>query len=325
MTKTDAAAASLSELNPDVQIEAYNINITSVQGFREFRSSLTCPETGKSRIDLLLSCVDNYEARVHINRVCLDLQQDWMESGVSEDAMSGMMPIDALHMPLFAVHDCTVSWFCRMILTICVAGHIQMISPGQTACFECAPPLAIASGLDESTLQRQDVCSASLPTTMGIISGLLVQNALKALLGFGDVTQCLGYMSLSDYFPRQRLRPNPDCTQSACVQLQQFIRYTIQQCFHYAGFTCMTEMVRQCNFLCRKHALRETSDKPSLPSTDDNAGIAHEENSWNICVIARSNQNEKSDVSLPVADEYVATSDRSVRDLMTELEESLNR
>lgn len=89
MAKTEAAATSLAELNPHVRIETYNINITTVSGFKDFRSSLTHPDTGKSRINLLLSCVDNYEARLHINRVCLDLQQDWMESGVSEDAVSG--------------------------------------------------------------------------------------------------------------------------------------------------------------------------------------------------------------------------------------------
>lgn len=90
MAKTDAAAASLAAVNPDIRIETYNINITTVAGFDQFRASLTHAETGKSRVNLLLSCVDNYEARVHINRVCLDLQQDWMESGVSEDAVSGM-------------------------------------------------------------------------------------------------------------------------------------------------------------------------------------------------------------------------------------------
>lgn len=89
MAKTEAAAASLMEINPDVKIETFNMNITTVEGFRKFRTSLTCTDTGESRVKLLLSCVDNYEARVHINRICLDLQQVWMESGVSENAVSG--------------------------------------------------------------------------------------------------------------------------------------------------------------------------------------------------------------------------------------------
>lgn len=64
---------------------------------------------------------------------------------------------------------------------------MQVIIPGDTACFECVPPLVVASGIDERTLKREGVCAASLPTTMGIVAGLLVQNTLKYLLGFGQV------------------------------------------------------------------------------------------------------------------------------------------
>jgi len=37
----------------------------------------------------------------------------------------------------------------------------------------------VATQTNEKTLKREGVCAASLPTTMGIISGLLVQNVLK--------------------------------------------------------------------------------------------------------------------------------------------------
>ncbi len=47
----------------------------------------------------------------------------------------------------------------------------------------------LRAGLDERTLKREGVCAASLPTTMGITAGLLVQNALKHLLGFGAVSR----------------------------------------------------------------------------------------------------------------------------------------
>lgn len=45
--------------------------------------------------------------------------------------------------------------------------------------FQCAPPLVVATNTDEKTLKREGVCAASLPTTMGIVAGLLVQNTLK--------------------------------------------------------------------------------------------------------------------------------------------------
>ena len=44
---------------------------------------------------------------------------------------------------------------------------------------QCAPPLVVASGIDERTLKRDGVCAASLPTTMAVVAGLLVQNCLK--------------------------------------------------------------------------------------------------------------------------------------------------
>lgn len=91
---------------------------------------------------------------VNALQICLELNQTWVESGVSEDAVSG---------------------------------HIQLLQPGRTACFACVPPLVVASGIDERTLKREGVCAASLPTTMGIIAGLLVQHTLKLLLNFGEV------------------------------------------------------------------------------------------------------------------------------------------
>ena len=100
------------------------------------------------------------------------------------------------------------------------SGHTQLIVPGETACFECVPPLAVASGVDEATLRRDGVCAASLPTTMGIVAGLLAHNALKHLLQFGKVSKCLGFSSLTDFFPQHDLQPSPECKQAACLTLQ---------------------------------------------------------------------------------------------------------
>ena len=57
----------------------------------------------RGRVDVVLSCVDNYEARMAVNRACNELGQTWFESGVSENAVSG---------------------------------HIQFLIPGETACFD---------------------------------------------------------------------------------------------------------------------------------------------------------------------------------------------
>ena len=70
LTKTDAAAQTLSIINPDVQLESYTMNITTIEGFDAFKSSI-CDPQGKSRVDMVLSCVDNYEARMTINQASI--------------------------------------------------------------------------------------------------------------------------------------------------------------------------------------------------------------------------------------------------------------
>ena len=67
LTKTDAAAQTLSGINPDVQLESYTMNITTIDGFEAFKSNM-CDSNGESRVDMVLSCVDNYEARMTINQ-----------------------------------------------------------------------------------------------------------------------------------------------------------------------------------------------------------------------------------------------------------------
>lgn len=44
--------------------------------------------------------------------------------------------------------------------------------PGETACFACATPLAVAEQ-NEQNIKREGVCAASLPTTMGITAAFM--------------------------------------------------------------------------------------------------------------------------------------------------------
>eukprot|EP01027_Heterolobosea_sp_BB2_P017451 GEZU01024710.1.p1 GENE.GEZU01024710.1~~GEZU01024710.1.p1 ORF type:complete len:197 (+),score=38.22 GEZU01024710.1:93-683(+) len=90
LSKVEAARATLAQINPDVQFEVYNYNITSVQNFDHFMDRIKSGGKHGGPVDLVLSCVDNYEARMAINQACNELNQKWMESGVSEDAMSGI-------------------------------------------------------------------------------------------------------------------------------------------------------------------------------------------------------------------------------------------
>ncbi|XP_058194453.1 ubiquitin-like modifier-activating enzyme 5 isoform X2 [Rhododendron vialii] len=210
MTKTDAAVQTLSDINPDVVLEA-----------------------------------------------CNEMNQTWMESGVSEDAVSG---------------------------------HIQLLVPGETACFACAPPLVVASGVDERTLKREGVCAASLPTTMGVVAGLLVQNTLKYLLKFGQVSPYLGYNALKDYFPTMEMKPNPQCSNTACLDRQK--EYILAKPARDAA------------------AAKAKKDKVSVPECP-----VHDDNEWNISVVDDSEpitaDASSSDTlpeglvrELPTADEF---------------------
>ncbi|KDO24274.1 hypothetical protein SPRG_09911 [Saprolegnia parasitica CBS 223.65] len=187
MTKTAASVQTLAAINPDVAFEEHTMDITTTANFEQLLDRIAHGGLDGGRVDLVLSCVDNYAARMSINQACNELNMTWMESGVSEDAVSG---------------------------------HIQTLLPGRTACFECLPPLILASGVPESTLKRDGVCAASLPTTMGLVASLLVQNALKHLLRFGSVSYYLGYSALRDFFPVDVLRPNPECASADCRRQQ---------------------------------------------------------------------------------------------------------
>lgn len=191
LSKVQAAADTLQNINPDVDILTFNYNICLVQNFDNFMTALQTGSLKDGPVDLVLSCVDNFEARFTINMACNELNHKWFESGVAENAVSG---------------------------------HIQFISPGETACFACAPPLVVASKIDEKTLKKDGVCAASLPTTMGVIAGFLVQNTLKHLLEFGEVSNYLGYTALEDYFPKMTMKPNPACEDPNCVLRQEEFR-----------------------------------------------------------------------------------------------------
>jgi ubiquitin-like modifier-activating enzyme 5 len=190
LSKVDAARNTLADINPDVDIETHNFDITSVRNYETFSDALTHGSVRRSHpsaVNLVLCCVDNYAARVTVNRACLELNLVWMESGVSEDAVSG---------------------------------HIQLLVPGQLACFECVPPLVVAEQGDERKLRMGAVCAASLPTTMGIVAGLLVQNALKFVLGFGAVSHFVGYSAMTDFFPTYTLKASPTCVNELCRKRQ---------------------------------------------------------------------------------------------------------
>ena len=87
LSKVAAAAKTLEEINPDVVFETHNYNITTVDNFDHFISRIKEGGLKGGSVDLVLSCVDNFEARMAINKACNEIGQVWFESGVSENAV----------------------------------------------------------------------------------------------------------------------------------------------------------------------------------------------------------------------------------------------
>lgn len=69
LTKVKAAKLTLEKINPNVKLEAYNGNITSEEYYDILCDKIVRGGLEGQRADLVLSCVDNYAARMSINRV----------------------------------------------------------------------------------------------------------------------------------------------------------------------------------------------------------------------------------------------------------------
>ena len=168
--KTMACRHYCSELNPDTTFEVHNMDVAAPESSTKLKETLA---TGgidrKSPVNLVLSCVDTMEARQALESVCEELQLPMMDAVTGDDAMSG---------------------------------HVQLIIPGRTGGLEASP-------MKSHTPKQPGVCAASLPTTDLIVAGLAAQNALKYLLGFGEVAFLISYNALTNDFNTRMTYPDP--------------------------------------------------------------------------------------------------------------------
>ncbi|KAJ6760925.1 UBIQUITIN-ACTIVATING ENZYME E1 [Salix purpurea] len=126
---------------------------------------------------------------------------------------------------------------------------------------------------------------------VGVVAGLLVQNTLKLLLHFGHVSPYLGYNSLKDFFPTMEMRPNPQCSNAACLERQK--EYLLVK-------------------PARDAAIRAKMEAEALLVPE---GPLHTDNEWNISV-EDDTEPERTDATssdalpegltreLPTADEF---------------------
>jgi molybdopterin/thiamine biosynthesis adenylyltransferase/DNA-binding transcriptional regulator YhcF (GntR family) len=170
-SKAEIAAARAKQLNPDVKVQYLNGDVTSDLGLGVIR-----------RMDVVIGCLDNREARLAINRFCYWMGKPWVDGAIQE-----------------------------------LLGLMRVFIPGEGACYECT---LTEAGLRDLSLRyscpllaRQNILLGKVPTTptiAAIIGGMQSQEALKLINGLpveaGKVVHYNGLtneMHTTAYMPRE--------------------------------------------------------------------------------------------------------------------------
>jgi len=142
--KAEVAAARAKEINPNVHVQYLHGDVTTAVGLGVFR-----------RMDVIIGCLDNREARLAVNRFSYWVDKPWVDGAIQE-----------------------------------FLGLARVFVPGQGACFECS--LTEQARRDLSIryscplLARENILLGKVPTTptiASIIASIQSQAALKLLHG----------------------------------------------------------------------------------------------------------------------------------------------
>lgn len=140
--KAEVAAAQAKNINPNVQVQYLHGDISTQLGLGVFR-----------RMDVVIGCLDNREARLAVNRFCYWMNIPWVDGAIQE-----------------------------------FLGLVRVFIPGEGACFECT--LTEQARRDLSMryscplLARENVLLGKVPTTptvASIIGAMQAQEALKII------------------------------------------------------------------------------------------------------------------------------------------------
>ena len=140
--KAEVAAARAKEINPNVHVQYFHGDITTALGLGVFR-----------RMDVIIGCLDNREARLAVNRFSYWINKPWVDGAIQE-----------------------------------FLGLARVFVPGEGACFECT--LTEQARRDLSIryscplLARENILLGKVPTTptiASIIAGIQSQEALKII------------------------------------------------------------------------------------------------------------------------------------------------
>ncbi len=170
-SKAEVAAARAKNLNPQIHVQYLNGDVTTQLGLGVIR-----------RMDVVIGCLDNREARLAINRFCYWMNKPWVDGAIQE-----------------------------------LLGLVRVFVPGQGACYECTLTEQAIRDLSMRyscpLLARQNILLGKVPTTptiASIIGGMQSQEALKLINGMpvepGKVIHFNGMvneMHTTAYVPRE--------------------------------------------------------------------------------------------------------------------------
>jgi len=170
-SKAEIAAARAKSVNPDIHVQYLNGDITTRLGLGIIR-----------RMDVVIGCLDNREARLAVNRFCYWMGKPWVDGAIQE-----------------------------------LLGLVRVFVPGQGACYECTLTEQALKDLSLRyscpLLARQNILLGKVPTTptiASIIGAMQSQEALKLINGMpvepGKVTHFNGMvneMHTTAYSPRE--------------------------------------------------------------------------------------------------------------------------
>ncbi|MEX2162559.1 MAG: ThiF family adenylyltransferase [Anaerolineales bacterium] len=152
------AAARAKEINPDINVQYLHGDVTTDIGLGVFR-----------RMDVIVGCLDNREARLAVNRFAYWMNKPWVDGAIQE-----------------------------------LLGLVRVFVPGEGACFECTlteqARRDLALRYSCPLLARQNILLGKVPTTptiASIIGAMQSQEALKLIHAMpvepGKVTHFNGY------------------------------------------------------------------------------------------------------------------------------------
>ena len=177
--KASTLAQAVKQLNPDVAVQSFHGDVNYELGLGVLR-----------RMDVIIGCLDNRQARLSLNRFCWQLNQPWVDGAIET-----------------------------------LLGFARVFWPGRGACYECTLTSRdyqlINMRLSCGLLARTNLLQGKVPTTptaASVIGALQAQEALKILHGLPvEPGVSLVFNGLTNDFYKTRLPVREDCLSHASL------------------------------------------------------------------------------------------------------------